>query len=42
MPKYDFNKIANEITPRHECSPVNLLYIFRISFPKNFSKRLLL
>ena len=24
-----------EITLRYECSPVNLLHIFRISFPKN-------
>ena len=31
-----------EITLRHGCSPVNLLYIFRTSFPKNLSGRLLL
>ena len=31
-----------EITLRHECSPVNLLYIFRISFTKNSCGRLLL
>ena len=27
---------------RHRCSPVNLLHIFRTSFPKNTSGRLLL
>ena len=32
MPKCDFNKVA-----LHGCSPVNLLYIFRTSFPKNTS-----
>ena len=26
-----------EITLRHECSPVNLLHIFRTPFPKNMS-----
>ena len=31
-----------EITLRHRCSPVNLLHIFRTSFPKNTSRRLLL
>ena len=31
-----------EITLRHECSPVNLLHIFRTPFLKNFSGRLLL
>ena len=31
-----------EITLRHECSSVNLLHIFRISFLKNTSGRLLL
>ena len=31
-----------EITLRYGCSPVNLLYIFRIPFPKNTSERLLL
>ena len=31
-----------EIKLRHGCSPVNLLHIFRIHFPKNFSGRLLL
>ena len=36
-PKCDFNKAAcnfNEITFRHGCSPVNLLYIFRTPFTK--------
>ena len=31
-----------EITLRHGCSPVNLLYIFRTSFPKKTSGMLLL
>ena len=31
-----------EITLRHGCSPVNLLYIFRTPFPKNTSDGLLL
>ena len=31
-----------EIAFRHECSPVNFLHIFRTSFPKNSSGRLLL
>ena len=31
-----------EITLRHGCSPVNLLYIFRAPFPKNTSGRLFL
>ena len=31
-----------EITPRHGCSPVNLLHIFRTPFLKNSSGRLLL
>ena len=31
-----------EITLRHGCSPVNLLYISRTPFPKNTSGRLLL
>ena len=39
MPKCDFTL---EITLRHGCSPVNLLHIFRISFPKNTSGGLLL
>ena len=40
MPKCDFNKLQSkftEITLRHVCSPVNLLYIFRTPFPKNTS-----
>ena len=37
MPKCDFNKVA-----KHGYSPVNLLHIFRTSFPKNTSGRLLL
>ena len=46
MPKSNFNKVALlcnfiEIALRQECSPVNLLYIFRTSFPKNTSGRLL-
>ena len=35
MPKY-------EITLQHGCSPLNLLYIFGIPFPKNTSGGLLL
>ena len=31
-----------EITLQHECSPVNLLHIFRTHFPKNTSEWLLL
>ena len=31
-----------EITLQHGCSPVNLPHIFRTSFPKNTSGRLLL
>ena len=31
-----------EITLQHRCSPVNLLHIFRTSFLKNTSRRLLL
>ena len=30
-----------EIAPRHGCSPLNLLYIFRTTFPKNTSGPLL-
>ena len=37
IPKLDFNNVSFEITLRHECSPVNLLYIVRTSFPKNNS-----
>ena len=31
-----------ETTPRHGCSPVNLLHILRTLFPKNTTGRLLL
>ena len=34
-------KCEIKTTLRHDCSPVNLLHIFRISFPKNTSGRLL-
>ena len=37
MPKCGFNKID-----LHGCSPVNLLHIFRIPFPRNTSGWLLL
>ena len=40
MPKCDFTWI--EITLRHGCFPVNFLHIFRTTFPKNTSGRLLL
>ena len=42
MPKCNFNKVATEITLRHECSPVYLLHIFRTPFPRNASGRMLL
>ena len=52
MSKCDFNKVALqdwkmlcnfiEIALRHGCSPANLLHIFRTTFPKNTSERLLL
>ena len=47
MAKCDFNKVAKqinfiEITIRHGCSPVKLLYIFRTLFPKIPSRQLLL
>ena len=44
MPKCDFNKVAKfiKITIGHGCSPVNLRHIFRTSFYKNISGRLLL
>ena len=41
-PKCDFNKVPIEITFRIGCSPINLLNIFRIPFPKNTSGWLLL
>ena len=47
IPKCDFNKVALlcnfiEIALWYVCSPVNLLHIFRIPFPKNTFGRLLL
>ena len=45
MPKCDSIKLLGnfiEITLRHECSPLNLLHIFRTTFTKNTSERLLL
>ena len=44
MPKCHFNNVANfiEMTLRHGCSPVNLLHLFRIPFPRNTSGWLLL
>ena len=45
MPKWDFKKVAKqfiEIALWHECSPVNLLHIFRTYFPKNTFGKLLL
>ena len=41
MLKCDLNKVACnfiEIALRHGCSPLNLLHIFRIPFPKNTRK----
>ena len=45
MPECDCNQVASnfiEIVLRHGFSPVNLLHIFRTSFLKNTSGRLLL
>ena len=45
MPRCDFKKVARnfiEIALRHDCSPVNLLHIFRTPFPKNTSGQLFL
>ena len=45
MPKCNFNNAAKQLYWNqiwHECSPVILLPIFRILFPKNTSGRLLL
>ena len=45
MPKSDFNKVEKqliEIALRHGCSPVNLLHVFRTSFPRSTSWWLLL
>ena len=43
-PNCDFNLLCNfiEITLWYGCSPVNLLHIFKIHFPKNTPGRLLL
>ena len=35
MPKCDLQSNFIEVTLRHECSPVNLLHIFRTPFHKN-------
>ena len=45
MSKCNFNKVALQLYLNHTshgCSPVNLLRIFRIPFPKNTSGGLLL
>ena len=43
MLKCDFNKVAKlQIALRHECSPVNLLHIFRTTFSRNTCGWLLL
>ena len=45
MPKCDFNKVEKQLYWNHTSawdSPVNLLHIFRASFLKNTSERLLL
>ena len=45
MPKCDFNKVAKQLYwnhTSHECSPINLLYIFRTPFAKNTYGYLLL
>ena len=42
MPKWDLLQIFIEIAPRHGCSPVNFLHIFRTPFPRNTSGWLLL
>ena len=44
MPKCDFSEVTSnfsEITLRHGYSPINLPYIFKISFPKNTFEGLL-
>ena len=38
--KCDFNKVALHFALQHGPSPVNLLHIFRIPFPKNTSGQL--
>ena len=42
MQDYKFIIVRREITPRHGCSLVNLLHIFRTPFPKSTSGWLLL
>ena len=42
MLKCDFNSNFIEIAFRYGCSPVNLLHIFRTTFPRNTSGWLLL
>ena len=45
MPKCDFNKVPSnfiEMALSHGCFPVNLLHIFRTTFPRNTSGWLLL
>ena len=42
IPKCDFNKVALQVTLRHGCSPVYLLYIFRTPFRENTTGGLLL
>ena len=41
MPNCDFNRVV-KIAHRHECSSVNLLYIFRTHFDKNTCEGVLL
>ena len=41
IPKFDFNKVAIEITFWHGYSPINLLHIFRTHFAKSTSGGLL-
>ena len=38
----NMQQIYSKITLRHGCSTVNLLHIFRTTFPKNTSEGLLL
>ena len=42
MPKCEFNNVSEQVTLWHGCSPVNLIHIFRTTFLKNTSGRLLL
>ena len=45
MPRCNFNKVVSnfvEFTLYHECLHVNLLHIFKTSFPENTSEGLLL